>query len=167
MNTMVLHFTQPARKSIKEIALDLLMKAMAFPNRTCHRRRDPEHVTSVAKPFKSPFTMSSELLNLFMKDPDFTKIIPEDDLPVVLEIGTDGQELRANLYLMDREDTHNPFDPQWPSTGVFRYLITEDGSCTRIHRSTSGVRYDPDYVIYSYARPMDNEERSLIRVLFR
>jgi len=167
MNTAILQFVEAPRRSVKEIALDLLMKAMAFPNRTCHRRRDPEHVTSISKPFKSPFTMSSELLNLFMKDPDFFRIIPEGELPIILEIGTDGWELRANLYPMEPDYEKNPYDPTWPSTGVFRYFIKEDGTCTRINRSAAGVRYDPDHVIYSYARPMDNEERTLVRALFR
>jgi hypothetical protein len=169
MNVSALSTTNKPKHSFWELASDLIARAIAFPNLICYRSKDPEHVASIAKPFKSPFNMAGELMAMFTKDPNFTKIIPLNELPLILEIGTDGTELRANLYPMEPDYEDNPYDPTWPSKGIYRYRIEANGDSVEVRRilhSASGVRYDPEHVIYSYASTMNAEERTRVRMLF-
>jgi hypothetical protein len=153
---------QRIRRSMKR----LMDHAMAFPQRVCYRDPHPEHVSHIARSFRSPFTHSSALLNLFMKDQDFAKVVPVKEAPLILEIGANANEIRANFYPLDDTQESEAHDPNWTATGIFRYTIDANGNVQQIVRKSAGVKYDKTDVIYSYSRPLDHEERELLMSLF-
>jgi hypothetical protein len=152
---------------IKKMAKRLVEVAIAFPNRTCYRTPAEDHVVSIALPFRSPFTHQSVVLHMFLKDPDFAKSVPQEEAPLVLEIAAGPGELRANFYPVDREADTAVYDPRWPESGVFRYVISADGTVDHVTRFLPAVKYDPTEVIYSYTRRLDATEREQLSLLFR
>lgn len=152
---------------ICKFAKRFMAHAATFPHRPCYRSANESHVISMARSFRSPYTHMNILLNVFTNDPDFVKIIPKDEFPLVLEVGTDGNEVRANFYPIVSDLPDDPYDPKWPETGVFRFQIDDTGEVEPIIRKKSYVRYDRSDVIYSYARWLNDEERRQLLTLLR
>lgn len=131
---------------------------------------DENHLEGLRRRFRSPVTHASVLLELFTRDPLFTKAMPMFQEDYLVTLALVGRELRANVYQLSQGDIHSvrqAWDPNWTIDGLFHFHLAPDKTITHLRRNTiPHLGYNPYDPCVSYVRPLTVAEEQELEGMF-